>query len=298
MAMIRISVATLCACLAAAGAAASGARAAELIFETSFEREDPVPWAVRPNGGGHWNIKGTGTWLSLGQDDYIQLVVNGVAHSGTNSIRHMVKHNEARGQAYCDLDQGYDDLYVRQYVYFTCPGGKYDHGTGAKIGRFYSARPSGYKNLDVVLVAGSWQDASRGADSNRSLSLHYNGPPDMPDWGALYTGVVFEDNRWYCIECHVKLNTPGQSDGLVEIFVDGEQRGRKENLNIRADTDHKFNRLLAGGWWSNGGSAECTPPADGVQYRYIDDFAVSTNYIGPIESGALAAPKALMVTRP
>ena len=30
-----------------------------------------------------------------------------------------------------------------------------------------------------------------------------------------------ENNRWYCIEQHVKLNTPGQSDGVLRGWVDG-----------------------------------------------------------------------------
>jgi len=29
------------------------------------------------------------------------------------------------------------------------------------------------------------------------------------------------DDRWYCIQTHYKMGTPGGSDGVVEIFVDG-----------------------------------------------------------------------------
>jgi hypothetical protein len=36
-------------------------------------------------------------------------------------------------------------------------------------------------------------------------------------------GVGLEQRRWTCIEGHVRMNTPGQSDGLVQAWVDGRQ---------------------------------------------------------------------------
>jgi hypothetical protein len=34
------------------------------------------------------------------------------------------------------------------------------------------------------------------------------------------THVPFNDDQWYCVETHMKMNTPGVGDGLIEIFVD------------------------------------------------------------------------------
>lgn len=33
----------------------------------------------------------------------------------------------------------------------------------------------------------------------------------------------FANNVWYCVEEHVKLNTPGSADGILEVWIDGTQ---------------------------------------------------------------------------
>lgn len=38
----------------------------------------------------------------------------------------------------------------------------------------------------------------------------------------VYSGFTLSPNRWYCIETHEKLNTPGVNDGLIEAWVDGQ----------------------------------------------------------------------------
>ena len=37
---------------------------------------------------------------------------------------------------------------------------------------------------------------------------------------------------WYCIEAHVKLNDPGQSNGVQEFWIDGRLEARREGLNF------------------------------------------------------------------
>ena len=36
-----------------------------------------------------------------------------------------------------------------------------------------------------------------------------------------YSNVILQDNRWYCIETHEKMNTPGVANGIAEAWVDG-----------------------------------------------------------------------------
>jgi hypothetical protein len=45
-------------------------------------------------------------------------------------------------------------------------------------------------------------------------------------------GVLFND-KWYRIEMHVKMNTPGQADGIIEGRVDGVLSYRKTNMIFR-----------------------------------------------------------------
>ena len=56
--------------------------------------------------------------------------------------------------------------------------------------------------------------------------------------GWVYTqygddGVLMPE-KWVCLEQHVKVNTPGVQDGLVEAWVDGKLVFRKDNAYMRA----------------------------------------------------------------
>lgn len=42
-------------------------------------------------------------------------------------------------------------------------------------------------------------------------------------------------NRWLCIEAHVKLNEPGESDGVFEYWIDGGLEARKEDIDWVGD---------------------------------------------------------------
>ena len=41
------------------------------------------------------------------------------------------------------------------------------------------------------------------------------------------------NDRWYLIELHVKMNTPGTGDGVIESWIDGVLRYQKTNVNFR-----------------------------------------------------------------
>jgi hypothetical protein len=56
--------------------------------------------------------------------------------------------------------------------------------------------------------------------------------PNNTDCGIGEGGVLLND-RWYRIEMHVKMNTPGQADGIIEGKVDGVLSYRKTNMIFR-----------------------------------------------------------------
>lgn len=45
--------------------------------------------------------------------------------------------------------------------------------------------------------------------------------------------TLLDVNRWYCIEQHVKINTPGKWDGIVELYVDGRPAMSKTDVFLR-----------------------------------------------------------------
>jgi len=85
-----------------------------------------------------------------------------------------------------------------------------------------------------------------------------------------------ENNRWYCLEQHVKLNTPGRADGVMRGWVDGKLAFEKTNVRMRAVDTLKIEmvwlNLYYGGTW--------TAPRD--MHVYIDDVAIARQPIGPV----------------
>ncbi len=87
-----------------------------------------------------------------------------------------------------------------------------------------------------------------------------------------------ENYRWYCIEQLVKLNTPGENDGLMRGWVDGQLVFEKSDVRMRDVETLKIEtvwlNLYYGGTW--------TATAD--YHMYIDDVVISQRPIGPLRT--------------
>lgn len=83
-----------------------------------------------------------------------------------------------------------------------------------------------------------------------------------------------ENNRWYCIEQHVKMNTPGRNDGVLQAWVDGKLVFDKADVRFRDVETLKIEavwiNIYHGGTW--------TAAAD--HHLFIDSVAISRNRIG------------------
>lgn len=86
-----------------------------------------------------------------------------------------------------------------------------------------------------------------------------------------------ENNRWYCIEQYVRMNTPGKNDGILRGWVDGKKAFEKSDLRFRdVDTlkiETVWLNVYYGGEWS----------AKSDYHVYIDDVVISRKAIGPIQ---------------
>ena len=97
--------------------------------------------------------------------------------------------------------------------------------------------------------------------------------------------VLFDDDQWHCVEAYFKLNTldlendrPNQ-DGIVRGWFDGKLVVEHTDVVLRS-TDFpkmKFNQFLMAPYFGPG----LLPHA---QKLWIDEMAVGTKRIGPLES--------------
>ena len=111
-----------------------------------------------------------------------------------------------------------------------------------------------------------------------SYVYHAGMPGDYGDiwiWLEGYEGILVKD-RWYCLEQYVKLNSPGQADGILRAWVDGRPAFEKTNIRYRDVASLKIERV-----WMNiyhGGKL----PTDRDVHAYIDNVVISRQYVGPM----------------
>ena len=83
-------------------------------------------------------------------------------------------------------------------------------------------------------------------------------------------------DRWVCIEQYLRLNTPGQEDGVFKVWIDGRQALSEKGLRLRDLQGIRIEEV----WFNvfHGGTAKA--PAD--MHAYIDNVVIARRYIGPV----------------
>ena len=79
--------------------------------------------------------------------------------------------------------------------------------------------------------------------------------------------LALTPGEWHHIEFFVRLNTPGQSDGVQRIWVDGTLRGEWEDMVIRTSTILRLNSVTI--------SASMPPGAPMTERMYVDRVLVT-----------------------
>jgi hypothetical protein len=175
--------------------------------------------------------------------------------------------------------EDFRDLYWRVYV-------KHQDGwTGdpAKMSRATAFAASDWSQAMIAHVWGGSStplviDPARGVNSSSQVVTHgYNDFANL-SWLGYQSGTyplfaTAESGRWVSVEAHVKLNTPGQSDGLFTLTIDGKLDASRTGLNwVYAWQAYGLNAVFIENYWNAG-----SPVA---QSRFFDDFVVSTAPIG------------------
>lgn len=122
-------------------------------------------------------------------------------------------------------------------------------------------------------------DPATGVKDGRVVSTRYNDFPNLKWLGnkpvsPFLLHAADEAGRWACVETHVKLNTPGQKDGVMRLWLDGLLQCDRKGLDWRGVyKDHGINAIFLEAYWNKGSPVE--------QSRWFDDFVASTQPIGP-----------------
>lgn len=95
----------------------------------------------------------------------------------------------------------------------------------------------------------------------------------MMFWQNQGKDVDFAANptRWYCIEAHVRVNDSGQSNGVIEAWVDDVLVMRYTGMDLSPGDDY-FRAVMGTGSKINTGTRAIA--------RWTDDLALGTQRIG------------------
>jgi hypothetical protein len=176
-------------------------------------------------------------------------------------------------------DRNFNDIYWRFYM----RTGESWSGQAMKITRAtifassnWAQAAIGHLWEDENSKLGTGLDPASGVSGATLVTTKWN-DFDHLKWlgkanGSTQVYSVGNRERWYCVEVHMKLNTPGASDGVFEYWIDDKQEARKASLNWRGSyTSYGINALTLEGW-INGGASQ-------TQDRYFDNLVVSTSKI-------------------
>jgi len=179
-------------------------------------------------------------------------------------------------------DESFTDIYWRIYV-------KHQKGwTGggpAKMSRAtIMASPDDWRQACILHVWSAGEkltlDPATGVDGADVVTTRYNDFEHLR-WLGNRPQAPFpihateESGRWVAVEARLKLNTPGLADGYAALWIDGRLEAERTGMDFRGSWDERgINAIFLEAYWNQGS------PVD--QYRWYDDFVVSTEPIGPV----------------
>jgi len=201
------------------------------------------------------------------------------------------------------LGEERDELYLRYYSRFEAPfdvvGSSHN---GAMISASYFENgmatpgvPADGTNKFLVNLENWRGDAQTPSPGHLNLYVYH--PEQRSQWGDHFfpTGVVLpfssepgdfgptfvprpdvlpDLDTWYCYEYRVKANTPGERDGQITVWVDGELSADFPNLRFRDIASLQIDRF---GLQFHVGSNP-----NGETKKWYDNVVAATSYIGPM----------------
>ncbi len=84
------------------------------------------------------------------------------------------------------------------------------------------------------------------------------------------TNVSFETGKWHRIAQVIRLNSPGHADGVVIVWLDGQEVYRREEAEIRASSEVRIEGVLIHTFFGGNDPARASPTDQSVQFRRFE----------------------------
>jgi hypothetical protein len=215
----------------------------------------------------------------------------GAGASGSGSFMRTFGRNPVNSLSHSSQD--FDEIYWRFYV-------KLQAGFTGQAGKLTRAFIFAGNNWAQAMSAHLWAsgdtplflDPASGINMNNDqlATTQWNDFANLKWLGQLNSSTKLEPDKWYCIEVHVKLNTPSSSNGIFEFWRDSVLQASSHSLNwINNWSDYGINTIMFSDYWND------LSPKD--QERYIDALVISTDRIGCINSVAPPKPPSKVIVQ-
>ena len=264
----------------------------QVIFTNDFE-DDPLGTYSRTNLDADWNTPR----FSNGVDEGRVSIVN----DGGSKVLAVIypeglfgSSDSATGaQWILNFDEGHEAVEIEYRVKF---GDDFDFVRGGKLpgliggeGNTGGNKPDGTDGFSARM---HWRtDGSSGSPltSDKANIVQYLYHPDQPtnfgedlrwDDGVSGEWQEFESGRWYHLRHRIVMNTPGQHDGIVKAWLDGEQVLDRDDIRFRDVANLQIDAMYFSTFFG-GGSAIWATTKDEV--AFFDDFRISV--INPVLLG-------------
>ena len=139
----------------------------------------------------------------------------GPQEGGAQFVLNLEPGNEYRLRYDLKVSEDYDFRLGGKLPGLTSGGGRYTGGHKPDQGQGWSARYMWREHGNMVLYLYSLDMKGKWGDDH---------PFAMPP---------LERNRWYRVEQHIRINQQNQSDGLIEVWVDGEKVLNLTGIRLR-----------------------------------------------------------------
>jgi len=218
-------------------------------------------------------------------------VENDAALSGKQSLRQIYERDQSvagwLGWHFGDHPEGgvrsdekFEEIYFRFYHRFSKSWPDQFPPKFARIGSRYPGEGLLFAWQEQLLISGRRPGGTPISSPISSIdepagTLHLgDGKLRWLDRRELDLRFAERKGEWVAMEMRVKLNTPGQNDGRVTYWLNGDVVLDTDGLNLRgAYTGTTINVAMLEGYW-NGGA-----PRDGLK-RWFDNVVIATEPIG------------------
>lgn len=245
---------------------------AATIFQQNFDAS-PLGTYTAARVEADW--KGATPYSAYRNNPTGTIIEGSLAHSGRSLRIFYAKGSYSSSGAGWPMSLGstYKELYASYWVMFQ-PSFAWVNG-GKLPGLCGGACNSGG---DVPTGFDGWSARHMwGSEGSLVEYVYHVGQPGQYGHNIGFTDTTLVPGRWYRIDQHIVMNTPGQSNGVLQGWIDGRlavdiNNFRFTETNALGIDIFDFSTFFGGG--------DSSYAAEKDEYIYFDDFIVSTTPIG------------------